>query len=82
MGKPCCGQTARRRYKTPARPKLPPNPQITGGIKLIYIGAGQKTIRGKSSGLKYHLSDYRRHFKADPEDVDDILKSRLFMLEP
>jgi hypothetical protein len=81
MTKPCCGQAVRRR-RGPVRPALPPNPKISRGVRLIYIGAGQKTIKGRISKLKYYLSDHRRHFTADPRDADDILKSRYFMLQP
>ncbi|MCP4582071.1 MAG: hypothetical protein GY839_10660 [candidate division Zixibacteria bacterium] len=72
----------RAKKKPIKKEKLPPNPKIKSGVKLIYLGNGKKLIRGKSSGLKYYVSNQRRYFKARSDDVDQILRNRSFILEP
>lgn len=81
MAKPCCGQVRRRR-----RPRideaLPSNPEVPGGVRLIYLGAGRMRVRGKASGLDYHVSDHHRRLTVHPDDIAGILGDRGFILAP
>ncbi|MFO7548083.1 MAG: hypothetical protein R6X29_04315 [Acidimicrobiia bacterium] len=77
----CCGQPGSRRRRRPERAPLPPNPEARGGVRMLYLGSGRREVRGAGSGLTYVVTDHRRHFKVDPEDVDDLLESRDFMLQ-
>jgi hypothetical protein len=38
-------------------------------------------VEGPRSGLRYFVSGDRRHFKAEPSDVDLLLRRREFMLK-
>lgn len=49
---------------------------------MIFLGSGRREIRGKISGSTYVVADHRRHFRADPDDVDHLLRSRDFILQP
>jgi hypothetical protein len=60
----------------------PVNPKVNGGVGVIYLGAGNFKVKGKSSGLTYYASDHHRHVKIDPEDVKGILSNGEFILEP
>jgi hypothetical protein len=77
----CCGQPASRRKARPSLEPLPVNPTPTGGVALIYLGSGRMEVQGSRSGLRYHVADQRRHFRAEPSDVDDLLRRREFMLK-
>ena len=48
---------------------------------MIYLGSGRREIRGSGSGLRYFVAEQRRHFRASPNDVDDLLRNREFMLK-
>jgi len=48
---------------------------------MIYIGSGRREVEGPRSGLRYFVSDHRRHFRAEPSDVDLLLRRREFMLK-
>jgi hypothetical protein len=76
----CCGQPGRRPRK-PAGEPLPANPSPTGGVAMVYLGSGRRELQGSGSGLRYFVADDRRHFRAEPSDVDDLLKRREFMLK-
>lgn len=78
----CCGQTPKRRPKRVSSEKLPANPNPKGGVRIIYVGSGYAEVKAKASGLTYTVADYRRHFRAHPDDVNQLLRSRDFMLEP
>ena len=78
----CCGQTNRKPVRRTPPEKLPPNPNVAGGIPIMYLGAGHIVIKGAVSGLIYHLSDRRRHFNVHPGDVDPLLSSRYFIVQP
>jgi hypothetical protein len=49
---------------------------------MIYVGSGRVDVKGVSSGLAYVLADYRRHFRAHPDDVSHLLRSPDFILQP
>lgn len=76
---PCCGHP-RRRSPTPAR--LPANPVVRNGVRLLYLGSGGATLKGAASGLSYHVSDHRRDFTARVEDVAGLLHRRDVILSP
>ena len=76
----CCGGMPRGR-RVP-RKRIPANPVLRGGVRMIYVGSGYRSIDGRASGLRYHLSDHRRQFRIDPADVNQFLRNRYFMLEP
>jgi hypothetical protein len=77
----CCGQLPKKRARR-VPPTLAANPNPAGGVKIIYVGSGYAEVPGKISGLTYVVADYRRHFKAHPDDVAALLRSRDFILEP
>jgi hypothetical protein len=79
--KGCCGQPASRRKARPKVAVLPDNPAPKDGVAMIYLGSGQREVRGSESGLRYYVGDSRRHFRADQSDVDKLLRSREFMLK-
>lgn len=77
----CCGQMRpRRRVRTDHEP-LPANPTPTAGVAMVYLGSGRRDVDGPRSGLRYFVSGERRHFKAEPSDVDLLLRRREFMLK-
>lgn len=76
----CCGPMPGRKSRRPAPEKLPDNPRVDG-VKIIYVGSGRRDVKGAASGLTYHLADYRRHFRAHPDDVTALLRSRDFILQ-
>lgn len=76
----CCGQPRSRRRSRPAPEPLPANPTVGGGVALVYLGSGLRDVEGSSSGLHYFVAGHRRHFRAEPGDVDALLRSREFML--
>ena len=78
----CCGQSSKKRARRPAPAKLPDNPRPEGGVRVIYVGAGYAEVKGVASGLTYVLADHRRHFRAHPDDVKHLLRSRDFILPP
>jgi hypothetical protein len=49
---------------------------------VIYLGAGTKHVRGKGTGLEYHVSDHHRRLKVHRDDVAALLRNRAFILEP
>jgi hypothetical protein len=76
----CCGQTPGKTSRRPAPEKLPDNP-LGAGVRVIYVGAGRRDVKGPVSGLTYYLADHRRHFRAHPDDVKALLRSRDFILQ-
>lgn len=79
----CCGgaRTARRR-RAVERTRLPPNPAVRDGTRLIYLGGETRTVAGTSSGLTYHVSPHRRYLDVHPADADDLVADADFILEP
>jgi hypothetical protein len=53
---------------------------VAGGVAMVYLGSGLREVQGSSSGLRYVVAGQRRHFRADPGDVDGLLRGREFML--
>ena len=77
----CCGAYVKHHEKTIKTP-LPPNPKVTGGIAVIYIGSGNARYKGSGTGSVYHVSDHSRHFKIYSEDAESILKKPDIILKP
>jgi hypothetical protein len=77
----CCGQPVRAR-RSPAPDPLPANPRVANGVRLLYLGAGHRELRGPESGLVYTVTDRRRDFVADPEDVKGLLRNKFVILRP
>jgi hypothetical protein len=75
----CCGQMPGRKSRRPTPEKLPDNPRVDG-VRIIYVGSGRRDVKGSASGLTYYLADHRRHFRAHPDDVKALLRSRDFIL--
>jgi len=78
----CCGHPRRRIRVRREEPPLPPNPTISGGVHLLYLGSARQDFRGSSTGLTYTVSDRRRAFVAHPSDVNGLLRKRFMILEP
>jgi hypothetical protein len=81
MFRGCCGQPRRQR-RPKDRPLLPPNPKVREGVRLLYLGVGEQRLQGRSTDLVYHVSQYRRLFKADVEDASALLRRRDLILAP
>lgn len=81
MPSSCCGSYRKSKVNRSIEP-LPTNPEIKGGIQVIYVGAGYQKIAGKISGYLYHVSDHHRHLKVASEDAPAILKRSDFMRKP
>ena len=74
MPKPCCGQPARPRRREPESDEpLPRNPILRGGMRLLYLGWGRRTLTGKATGLIYYVSQKRRKFTVAAADVPGML---------
>lgn len=83
MAKGCCGQPVRPRRGGSERGRpLPPNPKVSGGTRLLYLGIGQRTLKARASGNSYHVSDQRRMFTAAADDVQGLLRNRDVILTP
>ena len=75
MSKGCCGQPAPRRFKlTKEGERLPPNPKLAEGVRLLFLGTGRQDLIGPESGLKYFVSETRRHFTVHPDDAVKLIK--------
>lgn len=49
---------------------------------MIFLGSGRRDVHARASGLTYVVSSRRRHFRAHPDDVDDLLRRQGFILRP
>jgi hypothetical protein len=79
----CCGQPLSRRARAaPEAERLPRNPQVLGGVNLLYLGSGRKDFKGSNSNLTYIVSEQRRNFVVHPDDAPALLKKRFVILEP
>ena len=76
----CCGQPQTHKRKTVQQ--LPPNPEVSNGVHLLYLGAGSITYVGSASALKFHVSPHRRDFFVPKEDVASLLERRNVILSP
>lgn len=62
---------------------LPDNPEVSRGVRLLYLGAAAKWIRGPVSGYVYHVSGARRTVVVHQDDAEDLLaRDRELILEP
>jgi len=77
----CCGSFVRRTVKTITVP-LPPNPKVRGGISVIYLGAGDVSIKGLVTGSVYYASDHSRHFRVYSDDMDSVLRPPYVIRKP
>jgi len=76
----CCGTVGpKRKIKID---KIPPNPTIKNGVKLIYVGIGVAKFKGRKSGLTYFAADHQRFFKVADEDLNQALSKKEFILAP
>jgi hypothetical protein len=79
----CCGQPVPRRLAIRKEVEaLPPNPKVTDGVPLLYLGSGRKELQGAESELTYVVSDHRRDFTAHAADVRALLRNRFVILRP
>jgi hypothetical protein len=83
MAKGCCGQPVRpRRNERESGQPLPPNPKISGGTRLLYLGIGRRTLKTRASGNSYYVSDQRRKFSVATDDVQELLRNRDVIIAP
>ena len=76
----CCGSVGpRRKIKLDA---IPDNPKVKKGVGIIYLGAGIAKFSSKLTGLTYYAADNKRFIKIDPDDQDQLLKRKEFILAP
>ena len=82
MASGCCGRPSSRRGRSSSEnERLPQNPKISSGVRLIYLGSGRVDFTGKS-GSTYVVSEYRRDFTVYPDDVPALLKKRFVIKAP
>ncbi len=77
----CCGGQVRRQDRSIKEP-LPTNPQIRGGMQILFIGTGNIRVKGNGTGSVYYASDHRRHLKVYKEDSESFLSKKYFILKP
>ena len=77
----CCGGTPQRRSARHIDP-LPPNPTVSGGVRLIYLASGDREVKGRASGLTYFVSSTRRYLTVDRDDAAQFLGDRAFIRKP
>ncbi len=77
----CCGSYLKRRV-TKVKSLLPANPKVQGGVAVIYLGAGDISVKGNETGSDYYASDHSRHFKVYAEDADSVLRHSSIILKP
>lgn len=83
MANGCCGQPPPRRSRAARETeRLPRNPHVSRGIRLLYLGSERKDFTGPASSLTYVVSEQRRNFVAHPDDVPALLRKRFVILEP
>jgi hypothetical protein len=78
----CCGGFMHGKKKTIIIEALPPNPIVSRGVTILYLGAGIKEITGGGSGTKYYVSNHHRQLKVFPEDAEVILRKPYFIRKP
>jgi hypothetical protein len=67
----------------PSVESLPENPQVSRGVRLLYLGAAARWIRGPVSGYVYHVSGARRTVVVHQDDAEGLLaKDTELILEP
>lgn len=81
MNKLCCGSYSKQKAVKEKEP-IPPNPKISGGVSLIYVGSGKKSFKGKATGSVYYVSDHARHFRVYFEDADSLLRNATIIRRP
>jgi hypothetical protein len=77
----CCGSYLRQRVVKEKHPILP-NPKIKVGINVIYLGAGNISIKGEGTNTIYYASDHSRHFRIYAEDEASVLSKSSVILKP
>jgi hypothetical protein len=77
----CCGSYLRQRVAKEKPPKLP-NPKIKVGVNVIYLGAGNFSIKGAGTNTVYYASDHSRHFRIYAEDEASVLSEPSIILKP
>jgi len=75
-----CGHPSSRRPAQRTRRSF--TPKVSGGVRLVYIGSGDKVYGGNSSGLTYYVSDHLRVFAAHPQDIEGLLNHADIMTAP
>lgn len=79
----CCGQpSSRKRTTKEPQERLPANPEIKGGVRLLYLGAGRRDLKGETTGVLYVVSDHRRSFIVHADDVRSLLRNRFVIPAP
>jgi hypothetical protein len=54
--------------------RLPSNPKLAEGVRMLFLGTGRRELLGPESGLKYFVSENRRHFTVHSDDAAKLLK--------
>lgn len=70
----CCGHAVRRRRAERRDDlELPPNPKVSNGTRLLYLGRGRRQLIGRASGNRYFVSDHRRKLTVAVDDAPSLL---------
>jgi hypothetical protein len=54
-------------------PELPPNPKLSSGTRLLYLGRGRRQLIGRATGNRYFVSDHRRKLTVAMEDAPGLM---------
>lgn len=77
----CCGSYPQQ-TKTAPETELLPNPAVSRGVQVIYVGSGVQSFHGKISGSTYYASEHRRYFKIHVDDIPSVLEHEFVILRP
>jgi hypothetical protein len=76
----CCGHPNSQRIRV--RPVLPINPTVKNGVSLLFMGSGTVELAGSVSGNRYTVSENRRKFLAEIEDLENLLERTEIIRSP
>lgn len=80
--KSCCGGSMPGKKRKVVIETLPPNPVVSSGVTILYLGSGKRKIMGTGSGSIYFVSDHHRQLKVFRDDAEDILSMPYFIRKP
>lgn len=76
----CCGRGRKEKPRPLVAPAaLPPNPKIPRGRSLVYVGGRIRHVRGKATGLVYHVGPGARFVRVHSDDLEQFLDDREFV---
>ena len=58
---------------------LPPNPALSSGVPVIFMGTSRKRVEGLATGYVYHAAPERREIVIAAADLASVLANRAFV---